>query len=342
MKRIILCFDGTWNTPADENVPENQRADTNVWSFFRSVDPTGTDGVTQDAWYDAGVGTSKLNKLTGGAFGTGLDKHILDGYSRLVSRYEPGDQIYILGFSRGAYTARSLVGMIRNCGIVKKSRLSNAYIGVAYGIYRTRDDGPESTAAVAFRRTFTHEAKIHFLGVWDTVGALGIPLQAANRLNKTLYEFHDTELSSIVERAYHAIAVDEHRQEYEATLWAPKQKPSQVLEQRWFAGAHADVGGGYSDRRLSDITLRWMQDRAAEASLGVKEVSLRADNFKGTITDSYGRFLRGIYALGHPRFYRTVCQTGFGNEVIDNSVDLRRREVQLAYSPTNAGILTLT
>jgi uncharacterized protein (DUF2235 family) len=152
MKRIILCFDGTWNTPADDDIPEDQRIETNVWRFFRSIDPTGLDGVEQDAWYDQGVGTSALNKLTGGAFGAGLDKHIIDGYSHLVDTYEDGDQIYVLGFSRGAYTARSLVGLIRNCGIVRKSFTSKLQIGVAYGIYRTRDDGPNSDTAVTFRR----------------------------------------------------------------------------------------------------------------------------------------------------------------------------------------------
>lgn len=237
MKRIVLCFDGTWNTPADDSIPPSQHVETNVWRFFRSVDPTGTDGVEQEAWYDQGVGTSRLNKVAGGAFGAGLDKHILDGYSHLVSVYDPGDQIYVLGFSRGAYTARSLVGLIRNCGIVKRNFLTKTQIGVAYGIYRTRDDGPDSATAVTFRNLFSHEAKIHFLGVWDTVGALGIPLSAASRFNAAFYQFHDTGLSGIVERAYHAIAVDEHRHEYDATLWTPQEKPNQILEQRWFPGA---------------------------------------------------------------------------------------------------------
>jgi uncharacterized protein (DUF2235 family) len=341
MKRIVLCFDGTWNAPADDSIPENQRVETNVWRFFRSVDPTGPDGIEQDAWYNQGVGTSALNKLTGAAFGARLDVHILDGYSHLVDTYEPGDEIYVLGFSRGAYSARSLVGLIRNCGIVKKSFASKFQIGVAYGIYRTRDDGPDSETAVTFRKLFSREVEIHFLGVWDTVGALGIPLQAAQRLNAILYHFHDTELSKIVERAYHAIAVDEHREEYNVTLWTPKQKLDQILEQRWFSGAHGDVGGGYADRRLSDLTLRWMQDRATDASLGLKPISLGAENFKGPLTDSYAHFLGGLYALSHPRLYRPVCQTTFGSEIIDSSVDLRRRDAQLAYQPMNTGLRVL-
>src|SRR4051812_1184222 len=142
MKRIVLCFDGTWNTPADEAIPEDQRVETNVRRFFRSVAPIGPDGIEQDAWYNEGVGTFRLNKLAGGAFGAGLDQHILDGYRHLVETYNEGDEIYILGFSRGAYTARSLVGMLRNCGLVRPT-LAPLQIGIAYGIYRTRDDGPD-------------------------------------------------------------------------------------------------------------------------------------------------------------------------------------------------------
>ncbi len=174
--------------------------------------------------------------------------------------------------------------------------------------------------------------------MWDTVGALGIPLEAARRLNATLYQFHDTELSSIVQRAYHAIAIDENRLEYDVTLWSPKSMPNQAIEQRWFPGAHADVGGGYPDRRLSDLALRWMQDRAADASLGVKPVSLGAENFRGTLTDSYSRFLGGLYALSHPRHLRPVCQSIFGNEIVDDCVELRRRDSSVAYQPTNLGM----
>ena len=100
--------------------------------------------------------------------------------------------------------------------------------------------------------------KIKFVGVWDTVGALGIPLESFGEFNKEAFEFHDTELSDIVENGIHAIAVDENREPYKVTLWTPKEKLKQTIEQRWFIGAHADVGGGYPSRALSDVTLRWM------------------------------------------------------------------------------------
>lgn len=341
MKRHILCFDGTWNTPADDAILDDQRVETNARRFYRSVSPVGPDGVEQVPWYNEGVGTSILNKLPGGAFGAGLDKHILDGYHHLVDVYNDGDEVYLLGFSRGAYSARSLVGMIRNCGLVRPS-VGSIQIGVAYGIYRTREDGPDSFTARAFRNLFARIIPIRFLGVWDTVGALGIPLAMFDRLNHRVYEFHDTQLSKIVDRAYQACAIDEHRQDYEITLWTPKEKPGQTLEQRWFAGSHSDVGGGYPSRLLSDLTLRWMQDRASEAGLGLARVSLGADNYKGALTDSYFNFLGGAYRKIHPRFLRPLLKTSFGNEAISPTVDLRRRDPELRYQPANDGIPSLT
>ncbi|WP_165245256.1 DUF2235 domain-containing protein [Paludisphaera soli] len=336
MKRIVLCFDGTWNVPADDGVDPARRVETNVRRFHDSVAPAGPDGVSQEKAYFPGVGTGRWDKITGGVLGAGLDDNIREGYRRLVDLYDDGDEVYIVGFSRGAYTARSLVGMIRNSGLVGR-RFAGAAAAAAYLLYRTRGDGPDSSRARRFRERFAREITIRFLGVWDTVGALGIPLELANRLNAEFYQFHDTELSAIVQRAYHALALDEHRRDYDAALWDPKEKPGQEVEQRWFAGAHSDVGGGYEDRRLSDIALRWMQDRAADAGLGLSRVAVGAENFKGTATDSYARFLLGVYARHHARHFRRVLST-HGNEAIDSSVDLRRGDPTLAYTPRNQGL----
>jgi uncharacterized protein (DUF2235 family) len=340
MKRIVLCFDGTWCTPADEAIPEDQRVETNVRRFFRSVAPIGPGGIEQDAWYNEGVGTHKLNKFSGAAFGAGLDYHILQGYRHLAETYADGDEVYILGFSRGAYTARSLVGMLRNCGLVRPS-VASFQIGIAYGIYRTRDDGPDSKTARAFRSMFAREIPVRFVGVWDTVGALGIPLEAAGRLNAALYEFHDTQLSVIVEYAYQAIALDEHRGDYDITFWDPKEKPGQTLEQRWFAGSHADVGGGLPDRRLSDLSLQWIQDRASAAGLALSPVSIDEGSYKGTVTDSFALFLGGLYARAHQRHLRPVLRSRFGNESVAATVDQRRRDSQLGYRPANPGLPVL-
>lgn len=336
-KRIVLCFDGTWNKPADENLPPEDRVETNVRRFYESVAPSGDDGVPQTKWYNPGVGTEWWNRFAGGAFGSGLDLHIIEGYTALAEHYEPGDEVYVLGFSRGAYTARSLVGMVRNCGLVKPgfggTRLR---VGAAYGIYRTRDDGVDSAAARAFRRSFSREIGVKFLGVWDTVGALGIPGHVADALNKELYEFHDTELSGIVENAYQAVALDEHREDYDICLWTPKEKSQQTLEQRWFAGAHCDVGGGYPDRRLSDLALRWMQDKAAACGLGLSErVQPGAENFRGRATDSYAEFLAGTYRNLKSRHFRRALCTDFGQECLDASVERRRQDADLNYRPNN-------
>src|SRR5262249_39840724 len=162
------------------------------------------------------------------------------------------------------------------CGLLPKGVLKEPNPGnsdrlmEAYELYRTRDASPDSIRAQNFREK--HKSRIIeiiFLGVWDTVGALGIPVESFDEFNKEQFEFHDTELSGIVRNAFHALATDEHRQPYAATLWDPKKKLDQVVEQRWFLGAHADVGGGYKDRQLSDITLNWMQLRAQACGLEV-------------------------------------------------------------------------
>lgn len=336
MKRIIICFDGTWNKPADEALPAEQQVETNVRRFFEAVAETGADGMKQVKWYDEGVGSHWYDKYTGGTIGAGLDWNIIQGYKFLAKNYQEGDEVYVLGFSRGAYTARSLVGMIRNCGLLKRVIL-NFNVGIAYGIYRTRDDGPDSVTAKRFRQMFSREIKIKFLGVWDTVGALGLPLDLLRNFNLKFYEFHDTQLSRIVENAYHAIAVDEHRKDYDVCLWSPQEQPQQTLEQRWFSGAHSNIGGGYPDRRLSDITLHWMMEKARALGLGLTPLNVVPLNYQAPLADSYTAFLRGQYAKRHPRYFRAIKTTMFGNEVIDETVQQRRREVA-EYHPANPGL----
>ena len=340
MKRIVICFDGTWNKPADETSSANPQVETNVRRFFESVKDRGADGAQQLKWYDEGVGTKWYDRFIGGAIGAGLELNIVQGYQFLAENYEDGDEVYVLGFSRGAYTARSLVGMVRNCGLIQPKHLT-LRVAMAYGIYRTRGDNADSVTAKLFRSSFSREIKIKFIGVWDTVGALGIPLDILKDLNMRFYEFHDTKLSKIVENACHAIAIDEHRGEYDVCLWNPDTAPQQKLEQRWFAGAHCDVGGGYPDRRLADTTLRWMQDKASALGLAVDAVQVGAKNYLGDATDSYGKFLGGLYARKNARHYRIIGAAKFGNEVIDDSVQRRRKENR-EYEPQNNGLPKLS
>jgi uncharacterized protein (DUF2235 family) len=336
MKRIAICFDGTWNKPADESLPADKSVETNVCRFYESISDKGADGARQVKWYDAGVGSQWYDRYIGGAIGAGLEFNIVQGYEFLAKTYEDGDEVYVIGFSRGAYTARSLVGMVRNCGLIYPKHLA-VRVPMAYGIYRTRDDKADSITAKLFRSAFSRDAKIKFIGVWDTVGALGVPVDILKDVNMKFYEFHDTKLSDIVENAYHAVAIDEHRLDYDVCLWNPETTAAQTLEQRWFTGAHCDVGGGYNDRRLSDLTLRWMQDRAGALGLGVEKLAVSPKNYLGAWTDSYGQFLRGVYARKIPRHYRSIGATKFGNETIDESVALRRKDDR-DYEPQNNGL----
>lgn len=237
-------------------------------------------------WYD---------RFIGGAVGAGLELNIVQGYEFLAKEYEEGDEVYVVGFSRGAYTARSLVGMIRNCGLISPKHLA-LRVAIASGIYRTRQDSVDSSTANMFRAAFSREIKIKYVGIWDTVGALGVPLNLTKDVNMKFYEFHDTKLSNIVENAFHAVAIDEHRQDYDVCLWSPESVPEQQLEQRWFLGAHCDVGGGYRDRRLSDMTLGWMQNKASALGLALNPVAVGQKNYLGDFTDAYAQFLGGLYA----------------------------------------------
>jgi len=339
--RLILCFDGTWNRPSS-NVDPAQRVETNVVRFYDSVlDGTQPDASVQKKWYDTGVGTDWWDRVSGGVFGFGIDEKIREGYRFLVQNYphpDPGDhELFILGFSRGAYEARSLVGMIRNVGLLTPDNLYR--LGDAYALYRNRDRSADTDQAVAFRAKYSREIKVRFLGVWDTVGALGIPVPALQWLNAAEYGFHDTELSSIVQSAAHAVAVDEHRIDFQATLWSAMPKPEQSVEQRWFLGAHGNVGGGDADRLLSDIGLAWMQDKATAAGLAIDPAArpiVGPGNRLGPISDSYQDFLDGVYARTHPEYFRPMDLTAGSTQTIDESV-LARKAGDANYQPQNSG-----
>jgi hypothetical protein len=362
-KRIAIFFDGTWNTPGEKfkglaalherfaGFPTDQAkiaqtlrgtgkglVETNVCRLYRAT----TAAVK---WYDGGVGTEWFNRVRGGAFGTGLSRNLRQGYKFLSDTYEDGDEVFIFGFSRGAYTARSLVGMIRNCGLLPAGSTGedadSDRMLEAYELYRTRDGSPDGERATGFRkRRNAVMPAIKFLGVWDTVGALGIPVESFDEFNKQAFQFHDTELSGIVQHAYHAIAVDEHRKPYAATLWLPKQKLNQTVEQRWFIGAHCDIGGGYEDRRLSDITLSWMMQKAEACGLQLDPAckpEVADGNALGAVADSFGNFLGGLFKLFQERYFRGVCLSQFGSECVDTSVDARIK-TDVAYRPGNQGL----
>jgi len=267
MKRLIVCCDGTWNRP--DQVSQGVAAPTNVAKLALAVADEDAKGNRQFLHYQAGVGTRRWEKFTGGGFGVGLSRNVQECYRFLVDNYEPGDELYLFGFSRGAFTARSTVGLVRNAGILRPEHRHR--IADAYALYRNpdKDAHPRGIAAELFRRSYSHdEVHVHFIGVWDTVGALGIPVDGFRPpLLSRLWTFHDTKLSRYVRHAYHAIAIDERRKPFRPTLWVRDEDDDQVLEQVWFSGVHCDVGGGYADPSLSEIPLLWMVDKASECDL---------------------------------------------------------------------------
>lgn len=336
-RNLVVLFDGTWN---------KAESGTNVERLTRLIAAADAQGAPQLSRYIVGVGVKPgLTRLLGGAFGWGLSDHVQAGYRWLCEQWQPGDAAYLFGFSRGAYTARSLGGLIRKCGLLKAGadrRLDAKQVETAYDFYRTADIHPDDPRAVAFRAQHSLEIGIRMIGVWDTVGSLGIPDVASWFPGaRARYSFHDTELSKIVQYAYHAMALNERRADYAPTKWTRKgtageavveKKPEQAeVEQRWFIGAHADVGGGYrkdgAGRRpdlLPDLALAWLQRMAMHAGLAFDAPFVpAADADSAMPNDSYREFMYGLYRALKPPFDRTVG--GGVNETVDESVWQRWR-----------------
>jgi len=272
-KRLVVCCDGTWNTP--DEVRDGRPCQTNVTKIARAVvTPQDSQGIEQRVYYRKGVGTGRFDHFRGGALGWGLSHNVQDAYMFVVENYDdPGDEIFLFGFSRGAYTARSVAGLLRNAGLLKREYASK--LDAAYELYRDRTDAthPRSVEAELFRKSFAREVRIKFIGVWDTVGALGIPVDfpGVHMINDR-WKFHDVQLSTIVDNAFQALAVDEHRKPFTPAIWQQQPAATQAgqrLEQVWFAGVHSDVGGGYPETGLSDIALAWMTARATACGLAL-------------------------------------------------------------------------
>jgi uncharacterized protein (DUF2235 family) len=264
MKRLVVCCDGTWNTT------DNQSTDTNVFRMARAIHASHeTDGVLQIVLYLRGVGTSGLTAETWieGATGLGVDDNIRSGYMFIAQNYIPGDEIFLFGFSRGAYTARSLVGFLNACGILKRQNLDD--LPNAWAYYRTKPPHSAEEFKAKYKTDCHTNARVKFLGVWDTVGALGIPLDLLALSNEKKFAFHDTGPCNVLQHGCHALAVDEHRHNFVPTFWTGTAPADVEIEQVWFAGAHADVGGGYATRGLADIPLVWMAERAQADGLAL-------------------------------------------------------------------------
>src|SRR5882672_2415712 len=349
-KRIAVFLDGTWNTVNDN---------TNVWRM-KSLCAVGPDQI---CYYSAGVGTQHGERLSGGMFGYGLDDEVIQAFEWLIENYNPGDRIYIFGFSRGAFTARSLAGFISKCGLLKPG--SPVSLKQLYERYRkgtaqsVRALGRVASVGMSLEdkwiKEYSRPIPIWFQGVWDTVGALGVPLPCVPKVSRADFAFLETDLRINDTHAYHALAIDEHREAFAPTLWTkvtPKVGDSfpprsiEKVEQRWFVGAHANVGGGYENDLLAQIPLSWLMNKGVSLGLVFRDtVVIDGDENACPIHDSLAEMAHGIYEIltFGKHYYRPIgidsidvgdAVTTTINESIDGTV-FERWRIDPTYRPQN-------
>ena len=328
MKRIVICADGTWNRP-EKDLEKDQP--TNVLKLARSIKPKASDGTPQQVFYDWGLG-SYHDAVGGGVSGKGIHKNIMDNYRYIVQNYSPGDEIYLFGFSRGAYTVRSLCGLINNCGILK--RPDARLIESAFNHYKKPGAAfrPAGDASVTFRSQHSHASRtIAFVGVWDTVGALGVPFSFLGLMDRE-DEFHDTKMGANIKVARHALAIDELRSDFEPTIWQPR--PGMSLKQVWFSGVHSNIGGGYpadaDGGLLSDISMQWMVRQARAEGLQIEQHL--TSGLKPSATAKLHNSRKHIFRSKRP-FHRPL-EHGSGNVLIHRSVK-QRWQADAKYRPKN-------
>lgn len=339
MKRLVVCCDGTWNNPEQEE--NGIVAPTNVVKLYNAVLEKDVNGIKQLKYYHPGLGGEDIgivDEVLGGAFGAGIQRHISSAYHWLSNNYEEGDEIYLYGFSRGAFIARSLGGMLSKGLLDLKSIPSNKAwkrVERAFTVgYKKNIDSPDKWAKKNWKFFNNKKATpIHFIGVWDTVGSLGIPddLEILNLLeNKKKWQFHNTNLGKNVESARHAMAIDEIRSSFCVTRWKNASVCKDALEV-WFPGVHSDVGGGYAYSDLSSGALRWMIDESQSKGLGFREnlSELINENPLGVMHNSY----KGIFSKlrSRPRNIPEVSEKN--SDLFHKSVFIRQKKSPLEYPP---------
>ena len=351
-KNIVLCSDGTGNRGGKSR-------GTNVWRLFQALDRTPAS--KQVAFYDDGVGTEdfKLARALGGAFGWGLSRNIRELYTFLVRNYETGDRIYLFGFSRGAFTVRSLGGLISRCGVVDRKGRNDKWIDdrvkEAYRHYRRAHGKPCCPAAEEFKRKYgvtdskgNHDIPIKFVGVWDTVDAVGLPFDELTEALDKVYrvKFHDRGPPNNVEYAYHALSIDDERHTFHPVMWKPPSggtTTTKVLEQVWFAGVHSNVGGGYPKDGLALISLDWMMekletlpnrsDRLVFLKAHRDEIHKQASPYDKLYDSRAGI---GAYYRYKPRDIGEICkEAGICPPKIHESVVKRIEACTQGYAPSN-------
>lgn len=307
-RNLIFCADGTWASPQSRD--RGVYAPSNVVKVVKALrhgpiqdlpaTPAAPAVAEQLVFYDKGVGTGDWwDRLVGGATSEGLEQNVRDGYKFLVGAYQPGDRIFLIGFSRGAYTVRRLAGFVCRFGLLDRAQypiqpgaspdlaLDAAIKALYQQFLGLTDASPDPPAPAEEGRL---DVVIEALGVWDTVGALGLPDHPVLSMllgwnGRLKHRFIDKKLSPKVRHAYHALAIDEPRAAFLPSLWEDEERTKdKTLEQVWFAGAHSNVGGSYQECGLADITLKWLVDRLRQHRL-----SFRDDYLERTLQpDPYG------------------------------------------------------
>lgn len=328
MKRLIVCCDGTWNNPEQED--NGIASPTNVVKMYNSIAQHDENDVQQLTYYHPGVGgedSGMIDAILGGAIGAGISRHLCSAYHWLGNNYQEGDQIYLFGFSRGAFTARSLGGFIGK-GLLDLRKVNSkdswSRVKIAYDLgYRIEgaeiNDWAKNDWSFFNNKTPT---PVHFIGVWDTVGALGVPddLEIINFFdNKDKWQFHNTALGANVNCARHAMAIDEKRSSFSVTRWENAAQHKDAIE-LWFPGVHSDVGGGYSHCDLSNGSLKWMMKESGNVGLifrkGIEQtikcnsLGVMHNSYKGAFAKLRSR-PRNIHAMvpeNHGHFHESAIE----------------------------------
>jgi uncharacterized protein (DUF2235 family) len=271
-KNIVICCDGTGNEFGEQN--------SNVVKLYKTL----VCDASQITYYHPGIGTmGARNALTqvgkwwtrviGLAFGYGISDNVADAYQFLMRKFQPGDYVYIFGFSRGAHTARALCGMLHIVGLLTEDNEAL----IPYAIRMIKSKEIDFKVAADFRKTFSRECKPYFVGVWDTVSSLGWVYDAVH------FPFTKATKNPDLHFVRHAVSIDERRAFFRQNLFGEPHDPQQDIKEVWFAGVHSDVGGGYpeAESQLSQITLRWMLCEGELAGLTI-DPHRKADILGGT------------------------------------------------------------
>lgn len=321
-KSIVIFADGTGNKGG-------YTPDSNVYKTYNGIE---LHTANQISHYDNGVGTSanKIWHALSGAFGFGFQRNVRDLYRFLAMNYEEGDKVYLFGFSRGAATVRAFLGFIHCCGLVKGKNLSykklEEYTEDAFIAYRDSLSDPKKAERFRNHKNSHNIIDIHFVGVWDTVSALGLSTwfdrlgfvsTVFDKIFKLIdsvievfwkHRFYQYELTNNIKNAYQALALDDARSAFKPMVWDEKNFNGTV-EQVWFAGMHSNVGGGYKRQGLANVALYWMLLRAADKGLvfrpGFVEKAMEDANVNGRLYDSRDG-LAALYPF-HPREIEVLC-----------------------------------